>query len=289
MKKSNLLVRTLVGVSLALFFIGMWIAIGFTGKSFGWYRNIIQTVAFAVVGVMCVSEMKKVLSAKGHKTSSVPYVSAAVLPFVCALSDTRQVAYTVILIAVMTAGIEMFDKSIGFSDIFAELALYIYPIVPLLCLCRVCTQETVFATQLLMLFTFACPLFGDTFAYFFGMAMGKRRLCERISPKKTVAGGIGNIIGAGLAGLCCYLLQPMIAHLFSVEQIDVLPLGMAGFITAGLILGVVGQIGDLFASCIKRWAGVKDFGSIFPGHGGMLDRIDSVILCAPVVMFILLV
>ena len=288
MKKSNMLTRIIVGVSLAALFIGIWFAIGFVGKSTAWYRNIIQIVAFAAVNVICVAEMKKVLLAKGLKTSFCPYVTAAVLPFLCTFTDTRHVAYIMILFITITAGAELFDKNISFESIFAEIALYIYPMIPILCLCRICTQDTVFVTQLAMLFTFACPLFGDTFAYFFGMAFGKKKLCERVSPKKTIAGSIGNIIGAGLAGFLCYLIQPMIAHLFSVTQHTVFS-GLTDFVFAGLMLGIAGQIGDLFASSVKRWAGVKDFGNLFPGHGGMLDRIDSVLFCAPLVAVFLFI
>ena len=101
----------------------------------------------------------------------------------------------------------------------------------------------------------------DTMAYFSGMLFGKRKLCPEISPKKTVAGAIGGTIFGTLAGVAVY----WIAFGTPLWGIMALP------------LSVVSQFGDLSASVIKRRFGVKDYGKIFPGHGGVLDRFDSII------------
>jgi phosphatidate cytidylyltransferase len=108
--------------------------------------------------------------------------------------------------------------------------------------------------------------FGDTGAYFVGRSMGRRKLCEAVSPKKTVEGAVGGLIASaawGAVGSIGFLhgVLPM-AH--------ALPLAIAG--------GVLGQAGDLGESLIKRSTGVKDSGVLVPGHGGMLDRVDSVIM-----------
>ncbi|MGA2447427.1 MAG: phosphatidate cytidylyltransferase [Polyangiaceae bacterium] len=108
--------------------------------------------------------------------------------------------------------------------------------------------------------------FGDTGAYFVGRSIGRRKLCKAVSPKKTVEGAVGGLIASaawGLAGSMGYLHGVLpIAH--------ALPLAVAG--------GVLGQAGDLGESLIKRSSGVKDSGALVPGHGGMLDRVDSVIM-----------
>lgn len=121
-------------------------------------------------------------------------------------------------------------------------------------------------------------MLGDTAAYFIGSALGKHKLCPHISPKKTVEGSVGGFFGGALGGLLAYAVGRY------VPGVDwgLLPaLGQA--LVLGLICGGIGQIGDLFASTIKRWAGIKDYGKIFPGHGGMMDRLDSVLMCGPVV------
>ena len=120
----------------------------------------------------------------------------------------------------------------------------------------------------------------DTFAYFIGRAFGKRKLIEEISPNKTVAGCVGGFVGS-IAVLMIYGIV-----LWFTEAYRGLPLYHYAII--GAITGIVSQIGDLTASAIKRYAGIKDFGKIIPGHGGILDRIDSYLFAIPVVYYYLL-
>ena len=110
---------------------------------------------------------------------------------------------------------------------------------------------------------------GDTFAYVFGRAFGKNKLLEAVSPKKTLQGSAGGLLGSVCAGL--------FFHYFWIGEIPVYYM-----IALSLITGVFAQIGDLFESLLKRIADVKDSGSIMPGHGGLLDRLDGVFFAAPV-------
>ena len=287
--KKGMLTRILVGMALAALFVGLWFAIGFFGKSDKWYSLAVQVAAFAIVNVLCVYEMRDIMKAKGRKVTAIPYITAAALPFVKVL-EGGGIGYTLCLLlctALCSVAVNIFNKDKSYDDLFAELAIYAYPILPLMCLFMVCTRESVFMRLWFMLLTFACPLFGDTFAYFCGMAFGRKKFCEHISPKKTWAGAIGGLIGAAIAGVCCTALRPMIAHIFSVPMQNHVGESILYAALTGMLLGAAGQIGDLFASCIKRWAGVKDFGNIFPGHGGMLDRIDSVLFCAPFVAILI--
>ena len=124
---------------------------------------------------------------------------------------------------------------------------------------------------------FAC----DTGAYFVGISIGKRKLISSLSPKKTVEGSIGGIVTATLLAL---LYGWWIEKSFVLEGVNIqLLCGLTGFIGSFLA-----QIGDLAASAMKRMTGIKDFGKLIPGHGGVLDRFDSVILTAPVVYYIML-
>ena len=115
----------------------------------------------------------------------------------------------------------------------------------------------------------------DTFAYFAGNAFGKNKLCYKISPNKTVEGSIGGILGSMIFSIVAGIIFNNIG--FSI------PLLHYGII--GILCGIIGQIGDLFASFIKRFCKVKDYGSILPGHGGILDRFDSILFTAPTVYF----
>ena len=120
----------------------------------------------------------------------------------------------------------------------------------------------------------------DTFAYFIGKAIGKKKLIEAISPHKTVAGSVGGFVGNILV-LTIYGIV-----LWYTGAYRGLPIYHYAII--GAVTGVVSQIGDLAASAIKRYVGIKDFGKIIPGHGGILDRIDSYLFAIPVVYYYLL-
>jgi phosphatidate cytidylyltransferase len=116
----------------------------------------------------------------------------------------------------------------------------------------------------------------DTFAYIVGKSIGKHKLFERISPKKTIEGFFGGIIFAVFAGYLISKYYIKATPQFSDKSILI-------WIIIAVIVGVIGTIGDLIESKFKRIAGVKDSGKIMPGHGGILDRLDSVIFVAPFV------
>ena len=130
------------------------------------------------------------------------------------------------------------------------------------------------------------PLFllvwiNDAGAYFTGRALGKHPLFPRISPKKTIEGSIGGLV-ASVAAAFCWLA--VLRYLVNAEE-------LTGFFTwtdalwIGLTLGVIGPVGDLVESMLKRASGVKDSGNLIPGHGGILDRTDSIIFAAPFLYF----
>lgn len=130
----------------------------------------------------------------------------------------------------------------------------------------------------LFLLTFVGAWMTDIFAYFCGMAFGKHKLIPDVSPKKTVEGSIGGIAFCAL-GYVIYGL--IVSSVFEVEM-NIIALGIFG-----VIISVVAQIGDLSASLIKREYGVKDYGALFPGHGGVLDRFDSVLAVSSVLMVLI--
>ena len=119
----------------------------------------------------------------------------------------------------------------------------------------------------------------DTGAYVFGRLMGKRKLIPSVSPGKTVAGSVGGLLVAIVtcALYARFMLQPL-------AQLTLTPIGILAFAIA---ISVADQIGDLFESLIKRDAGVKDSSGLFPGHGGVLDRFDSLLFALPVAYLLL--
>lgn len=128
---------------------------------------------------------------------------------------------------------------------------------------------------------FICAWGCDTGAYFTGMSIGKHKLIPTLSPKKTIEGAIGGVVTAtALSLLYGYVIQ----RNFTLSGVNIVLL--CGI--TGLIGSVLSQIGDLAASAMKRYTGIKDFGKLIPGHGGIIDRFDSVLLTAPAVYYIML-
>ena len=124
---------------------------------------------------------------------------------------------------------------------------------------------------------FGCSWGCDTCAYFVGVTMGKHKMAPVLSPKKSVEGGIGGIVGAALLGV---IYAALINHF--VPGINANVILYAAICGVG---GAISQVGDLAASAIKRNYGIKDYGKLIPGHGGILDRFDSVIITAPIIFY----
>lgn len=131
-----------------------------------------------------------------------------------------------------------------------------------------------------LVFVPLCISFGsDTFALFAGMLFGKHKLAPLVSPKKTVEGAVGGLVG-GILGMA-------LIRWIGVLALDVAICTLPQVFLFGLVGSVIGQIGDLSFSVIKREFGVKDYGKLLPGHGGILDRFDSVSFVAPFVWLML--
>ena len=126
----------------------------------------------------------------------------------------------------------------------------------------------------LILCAMYCAWMSDTWAYFVGRKLGKHKLSPKISPKKTVEGAIGGVFGTTLFCVATYFIcDHFCFHLKTMNVWMIIP--------TSIILAVLGMCGDLSASVIKRNFGEKDFGNLFPGHGGVLDRIDSFLVTMP--------
>lgn len=128
--------------------------------------------------------------------------------------------------------------------------------------------------QYLYLLIFIGAWMTDTGAYFVGVLFGKHKLIPAVSPKKTVEGAVGGVFGC-VIGYAVYGL--ILDKCFSVS------VNYIALLILAVVIAVVSQLGDLIASYIKREQGIKDFGFIFPGHGGVMDRFDSIIAVAPVI------
>lgn len=138
--------------------------------------------------------------------------------------------------------------------------------------------------------------FTDSGAYIFGSLFGKyapRKLAPKVSPNKTLIGGLGGVIGGMLGGLAAYGLSVGLDALNGVIGSDTIGTAISFstgipaivvFMLAGLVISVFAQVGDLFESAIKRECNIKDTGKLLPGHGGVLDRFDSMLFCGVIIL-----
>lgn len=166
------------------------------------------------------------------------------------------------------------DNALSFTDMSAVFAAGLAVPLALSCLLRLRMMPYGGGMVLIPLVAAFCS---DSAALFTGMACGKHKLAPLVSPKKTVEGAIGGLVG-GMVGMVIFRIVFFFCTVHSLNILWCMLLGLVG--------AAMGQLGDLSFSAIKRQCGIKDYGRLLPGHGGVLDRFDSVIFAAPVIWLI---
>lgn len=214
----------------------------------------------------------------GFMLSAVGLIGTTAL--LCVLSSGRYDIFAFALTAyiVLLITISIFrHKTISFTDIATVLfaTIYVGFFTSFIARIRALDENGLYYLFLI----FICAWMTDTGAYFSGRFFGKHKLAPSISPKKTVEGSVGGIICAMLG---CIVLGLVAAYINEASPNYWL------LALVGLIGSCLAQLGDLIASLIKRTCGVKDFGNIMPGHGGALDRFDSVIMVSPFIYYLCL-
>lgn len=256
--------RVIVGAALIIMLIAM--------LAIGGFAYIAVLTLFALAAVY---EVANTFRQKGYAPVTLPaFVFAAGFPVLHWFFGNIAVAALYLAALIATMSYSLFREKRTMADTLLSLCLFVYPLLLL-----ISTLLTYFSFSHATGLTAAClalaaPEFCDMFAYFGGTLFGKHKLCPSISPKKTVEGSVCATFAGVLFGLALYFVQSVWRG--AVPLAVLLPLGLG--------CGILSQAGDLFASKLKRWAGVKDFSSIFPGHGGVMDRIDSILFCAPLTL-----
>ena len=238
-------------------------------------------IALSLCSLIAVYEMVGCIGLKNAWGLTTPlYLAALGLPFLIRYCADRELVRQIALVACLVIALYFFavltfskgkyklaDVSICFLTVFYILAGFNAIMI---------LRDFEYGGQFVYLTVFLGAWVTDTFAYFCGMLFGrggKHKLIPDVSPKKTVEGSIGGIVFCVLA---------MVVYGAVINQVTDLHANYVILIVGGLLASVVSQIGDLCMSVIKRTYGIKDYGKIFPGHGGMLDRFDSVIAVAVV-------
>lgn len=230
-------------------------------------ETMVFPVVFGVLAAIAVYEFASCAGFKGAKTLvALPLIlTAAAMPPVARSSNNQQWLVLICLCAfIYLLFVTVFGYGkIDVTNISALFFGFVYTAVAfsLLIVVRDSAPE-----RYLLIFIAAWST--DTFAYFGGYLFGNRKLCPNLSPKKTIAGAISGVVGAVVG--------------FAVYGLIIVGRGgafdFAKYCVYAVIASIASQTGDLAASAIKRHYGIKDYGNLFPGHGGVLDRFDSILL-----------
>ena len=209
-------------------------------------------------------------------------IFAFAVPSLLVLDVMRPYRFTAFMLMIMILTLTMLfgHKTITFVDI-STCGAAVFAI-PTSLSCIISTRnmyEGYLPGVFLIVYLLFCAWFGDSGAYFVGTFLGKHKLCPEISPKKTVEGFIGGVLTVGIVvTVQCLVYNLLLPSTVKMNYAVIIPIGM--------VASVVGVLGDLSASVIKRQYNVKDFGNLMPGHGGILDRFDSVLFVAPFIYMV---
>jgi phosphatidate cytidylyltransferase len=258
--------RFITGALLILFLIAVLILGGY----------VFGTVALLVCG-LCVFEEQSAMKLGGHHPVSWPVFAALLLcaPLMLFVRPLAIVPVLMLACFITIFAVMRRDKP-DLTDVMVSLLPLLTIVLPGLCLISLSGVAPRAMQAMLTTFVFTVSVGSDVFALFTGTWIGGPKLCPNISPKKTIAGAVGGLVGSvgltALAGWIFSLCRPALA---------VPPLW--ALLVIGVIGGITAQFGDLLASLVKRYCKVKDFGSLFPGHGGMMDRMDSILFSAVII------
>lgn len=239
----------------------------------GWVFAIVACIAFSIA----IYEELRALEQGNHKP--VWWVSFAALlisaPFVMAYSYIAIMPILTILAFCALFQI-MRRPNPDLVDVMTTALPMLTVVLPGMCIFGILSTEPHSMQLFLLILLFVIAIGGDTLAFFVGSRVGGQKLCPSISPKKTVIGSASGLLSS-------ILLAMLVGFIFQQSVPDVRFPPFWANLLVGLFGGIAGQMGDLFASMVKRHCGVKDFSNLLPGHGGMLDRMDSIVFTAIII------
>jgi len=263
----------------------------------------LMTIIAGVVVVLAIAEFLKLTTSYGVQPIGQATYAYVALFFVCViiatskstpLVETSALMYFISAAAALApfvflaVAMRRAELTRGYPAAAASTLAFVYIAIPMALLIGIRQQP---AGAIYVIYTLLVVWAGDIFAYFVGKGLGRHRMSPRISPNKTWEGAIASVAASVLVGTLWFRHAAAISTWFLQLNLIARRDGMFGLqqpsldsiIILSLVVNIAAQLGDLVESLIKRGAGVKDSGSILPGHGGMLDRIDAMLFAVPVV------
>ena len=231
-------------------------------------------IAAAIVNVLAVWEMCNAFRSGGRRISRVlPVIfSVLTLPVYKLLGFGAMVPLLGVFIA-LSFMCMIFTGETGLEYVANTTFAMMYPGLLITLFYPLLDIEGALYVRFVSGTCLAVAMLSDVFAFLVGKRFGKKKLCPVISPKKTVEGALGGILGAVFA----VPFTDLVCRLITGDWTTSLP--FVPFLLAAIFAGVVSELGDLAASIVKRECGIKDYSSVLPGHGGIMDRIDSILFC----------
>ena len=239
-----------------------------------YFYGLYSQIVVAAVGVLCMHEMMNTVSARAKPVRAAGYAFAALALPAYIFGGFAGIA-ALFLLAVMAVFVVLIFWERETEDGIVTVFSMAYPGMFYVFLIAIPCETPSLAAQFLMIMAFITAIFTDSFAYFTGRLIGRHKLAENISPKKTVEGAAGG----AFFGICA-------VYMFGYFGQDVFGVHIEPYwyLVLGFVLTALAQMGDLTASKVKRKFGVKDYGRIMGEHGGAMDRLDSVLFIAPAVL-----
>jgi len=256
------------GLVLAVVLVALWIIQGSV------LRIALSCIVFAAVG-----EMVRTLDAAGTRLVKWPPMLFAALAMpVYILWGWQAVLPLFMVFAMISFSAIVLRGKVDLEAMTCTIFPMVYPGLMFTLIFPLQDMASPMLSTMAMGLSFMSALLTDVFAWGVGLGFGRHRLTPAISPKKTVEGAVGGLVGAVVSAPICAGLSWLIVRVTVSAEAAAHPLpSMALLMAVSLVAGAISQSGDLTASAVKRHCGIKDYGNFLPGHGGIMDRIDSVL------------
>lgn len=248
-----------------------------------YFGDIVLLCGLTVISLIGLYELNKITGCEKNLLGIISYIFTVLYYAIAYISKGSSadvipaiffVAYLMMLMIVYVFAFPKYNSK-QVSMVFFGL---IYVSVMLSYIFRIRMLDNGYLVWLVFLASWGC----DTCAYAVGILIGKHKMSPKLSPKKSIEGAVGGVAGSALLGV-------VFALVFKEHLVNVLPDPVAGCAIICVVGSLISMIGDLAASAIKRNNDIKDYGKLIPGHGGILDRFDSVIFVAPGIFYTILI
>lgn len=246
-----------------------------------YFGGVVMGVGAIVCLCFAMQEEYHALAVAGHRPVAWPTWLGMVLavPLV-ALYGSEMIVPLLGGVCLLTMICVVFRDEPRLEDAVLSVLPLFTIVLPGMCIVALAQVQPKALQVVLLSLVFAIPVLGDTMAFFVGSRVRGPKLCPAVSPNKTISGAVAGLVGSLAAAAAVGVVSLIFCDQATLAQLPT----WWQYALLGLVGGVAGQMGDLFASLVKRHCGIKDFSNLFPGHGGMLDRLDSILFMAVVMI-----